>query len=360
VQRITIYRDSPESLFECVAKHCPNLVEYFSQETHGDHALMMLAQNCPKLQEVRLTGSYTDATINALARNCHQLRKVRLEPRRPLSEKALTELIKNCPDLVSLITGLSYEGNLTLSDAFLVQLAESCPSIEELELVGANITEAGMNALAGRCVKLRTLSLNYGRIFIGSAHSALPLHALTFLKLYDVNMQDGDLRALLSRCPGLQSLGLSCLTELTEAGLVEAVAQLPPLRLLFLGHSAGGVITDLVLRSIARRGRELRTLTLHCLSDVTDNGFAALVHSSPLLESIDLEGMENSDASLRALTWFGASLRRARFSNCRIGNAGINALVEGCPHLTQLTVHECDRVGKVAMRKVAKFLPYQE
>jgi hypothetical protein len=83
IKQITIYCESSERIVEIVAKYCPNLVEYFSQETHGDHALVMLAQNCPKLQEVRLTGSYTDATINALAQNCRRLRSVRLEPRSP-------------------------------------------------------------------------------------------------------------------------------------------------------------------------------------------------------------------------------------------------------------------------------------
>jgi hypothetical protein len=241
-----------------------------------------------------------------------------------------------------------------------VQLAECCPCVEDVTLKGAHITELGINFLAERCAKFRELSLSAGSLRINGTQSVTSFNALTHVDMFDVALHDGDLCTLLSRCPNLQSLGLGSLSDLTEAGLVEAVAQLPPLHTLYLGHSAGGIITDLVLNTLARRGAELRKITLHCLSDVTDNGVGALTRGSPRLESIDLDGMEITDACLHALTWFCDNLLCANFANCYISSAAVNAFIEGCPRLTHLTVEECGRVSKVALRNVAKFLPFKE
>jgi hypothetical protein len=202
-------------------------------------------------------------------------------------------------------------------------------------------------------------------VFIGpDTHSAAPPLALSNLELYDITMFDSDLHALLARCPNIHSLGLSCLTDVTEAGLISLVMQLPLLHALSLGHSEGGIITDLVLGSIARRGAEIRKVSLHCLSDVTDDGLYALARSCPLLQDFDIEGMETTDVFLLVLTWCCGSLcgnlLRARFSKCSISSAGVKALMFGCPRLTHLSVLECDRVDKAVMGEVAaKYLPYR-
>jgi hypothetical protein len=364
LRKVTVYRGTSERFIEQVAKHCPNLVIYHAERTHGDRALVMLAQNCLKLEDVFLSGEYTDATIIALARNCYQLRNVRLEPRSPLSEVALTELIRNCPGLVSFKTQNIWGSAVTLTEAFLVSLADCCPYIEQLEVRGVGITEVGVTAFAARSPKLQQLRLEGGSIRITSTDSALAtlplLRALTKLDLLDVAVSDTDVLSFLSRCPQLHSLSLAGMTTITEVGMLEMAAQLPPLQSLYLGHCEG-IITDQVLRAIAPRVASLRDLSLCSLSAVTDNGLCAMARSCPLLESIEAEeyDAELSDTFLYVLTGCCRNLQRVRFAYCGgIGSGGVMSLIGGCPRLTHITVEECDQVTQSVLRKVNRYPPY--
>jgi hypothetical protein len=143
--------------------------------------------------------------------------------------------------------------------------------------------------------------------------------------------------------------------------MIAAAAHLPvaSLRKIYLGDSYGGVITDRVLLAVACCAENLCGIVLSCLSEITDTGIFELASNCPELESIICEGMEVTDAALHTLVRFCGNLKGARFSSCGMSSAGIKALIKGCPRLTHLTV-DCDDVGKVAMRKVAKFLPFED
>jgi F-box and leucine-rich repeat protein GRR1 len=123
------------------------------------------------------------------------------------------------------------------------------------------------------------------------------------------------------------------------------------------------IVTDQVLYFIAgRSGATLRHISLSCCAGVSDHGLCALARNCPLLEHVDLIGMENSvaDACLFALAEYCSALRRARFSNCGgITSKGVQILLHECAQLTNIKVFECDRVGKDALRMVAKWLAFE-
>jgi hypothetical protein len=77
-----------------------------------------------------------------------------------------------------------------------------------------------------------------------------------------------------------------------------------------------------------------------------------------LLESIELEAVDATDAFLSSLATHCGNLQRARISNCLgIRNAVVNALIQGCPRLTHITIEDCDRVDGATLRLIAAAFP---
>jgi hypothetical protein len=145
--------------------------------------------------------------------------------------------------------------------------------------------------------------------------AACPLPRLKHLELGSTWIRDDVLLVLALACPQLQSLGLnSCrIHEETVAQVAEVCPSLtsldfddvvddmvlcrvaaacPLMRQLSLGPCER--VSDVGLRSLAAHCHDLRAINFWC-GDITDAGIAALVRGCPLLQCVDIDCCQRAE-----------------------------------------------------------------
>jgi hypothetical protein len=331
-----------------IGMFCPNLREFDGYGGHDDEALTAVARGCPLLEDIRLRGHYSDETLEAFAENCHRLRHVSIQVYDDaLSEESLVELVQRCRLLETM--SIHHEEPI-LTDTFFSQLAVCCPLLKELDVAHAHVSHVGLDALAAHCGNLHTLSFDSGVIDTDARSSTTVFPALLTLVIYDVEIDDASLDALLQRCPAVTELILTNLQDVTEAGLVAAAARCPLVRSLVFSTETSSV-TDAVLRSVADNFSHLRSFAAGGCNDATEAGLCAVIKSHPQLEKLDVSFNFNvSDVLLGDLVDHCHNLRTVDLSGCGITDAGVIALLQGCPHLTRVNISDCYQLKEETRR----------
>lgn len=72
-----------------------------------------------------------------------------------ISDKTITAIVKNCPDL----QGLNMEGCFQISDPALVQISFQCRRLESVNLFLSGVTDVGFDCLAMNCPELKRIKL---------------------------------------------------------------------------------------------------------------------------------------------------------------------------------------------------------
>ncbi len=302
----------------------------------SDVSLAALANACPRLTSLNVESCsrVTDAGVAALARGCRSLRNVSLVRCR-VTNAGVAALGQSCPHLTSvqLETWHATEERRmpgarghTLVDT-VVPLAEGCPRLTTLGLLGSRIGDDSLLALgaAGRCPLLSKIDLRRCQCITPTGMCAL---ARGCPRLVDVHYADSRwyheasawrdfasfesvVVALGRHCPRLASL--SCWT-LTEAGALSLGAGCPALSQL---------------------------VTVRRANQLTDQGVRALAAGCPLLDALDVSGCEQvTDAGLVALAQGCSSgLLRVDCSGCvQVTDVGVCALAERCSKLGVVVV----------------------
>jgi hypothetical protein len=155
---------------------------------------------CPGLRVARLTDWYSlsDAALLQAARHCPQLEAFdiafTLVPSPVVSSQALAQLPRLLPKLVSL--NLSYLEHVT--DAVVAAVAMGCSALQELRLAYCvQVTDAGLRAVA---------------VHLGHSLRVLSLHS-------DDQCTDAGLVAVCRGCPHLAELDAAFLRFLTDAAV---------------------------------------------------------------------------------------------------------------------------------------------
>lgn len=126
------------------------------------------------------------------------------------------------------------------------------------------------------------------------------------------------LNALFSRSSKLTSLGLAMYYPMSSKALVNAVSKLPLLQVLEVSPSW----LKLDLKAIGHACPQLKTLKLNSSGDIP---------SSIICDDDDALAIAGSMCQLRHLQLFGNGLT----------NTGLNAILDGCPHLEHLDLRRC-------------------
>ena len=123
----------------------------------------LMAQYCPMLETVQINycSNVTPAQLLQLAQNCRYLKVLMLSNTIFYSDEVVIGLAERCPKLQTLtLLGYGGETDLVLTDAALLALSENCSQLEELDVYGDfAITEAAVEQLIQQCKKLRKLEL---------------------------------------------------------------------------------------------------------------------------------------------------------------------------------------------------------
>jgi len=156
------------------------------------------------------------------------------------------------------------------------------------------------------------------------------------LDLYNCSITDASIEAIAKNCPKLKVLFLNHCGDESMVKLVSGCTNLREL------HTFSAFLTDTSLFAMARSLADLRELSLDG-SPVTDAGLIALMKGCPLLHSLQLanNGPHMTDTGIEAMS----HLMDLHIShNPRISSNGLVALIRRCPSLTSLSAHMCSNV----------------
>ena len=219
-------------LLSALAIMCPNLTHLTLNESIGLTAIGSAASSFPNLVYLaaRKCSLLTDASITHFFARSKKLTEVYLSYCHRLTDASFQCLAENCPMLE-----IVYMSQCIITDQSFRALSK-CTHLKELWCVGcAQITDAGLLAIADRCVNLQSINLR-----------------MCYL------VADAGVIAVVKKCVNLQVMVLQSLAQLTDATLSAISEYCHNLQLLDLRKTAS--LSDDAIMNLAGRCSSLRRL----------------------------------------------------------------------------------------------------
>eukprot|EP01012_Entosiphon_sulcatum_P022508 TRINITY_DN2747_c0_g1_i12.p1 TRINITY_DN2747_c0_g1~~TRINITY_DN2747_c0_g1_i12.p1 ORF type:complete len:542 (+),score=109.86 TRINITY_DN2747_c0_g1_i12:144-1769(+) len=231
-----------------------------------------------------------------------------------LSEERVLGLVRKAHAIT--FTHLELVG-CQMTDAGVTVIAQHCTGLTDLNLFGCSqMTDAGVTAIANRCTGLTNLSLKD-----------------------HLQVTDAGVTAIANRCTGLTDLTLYGCEQVTDAG-VTAIANrctgLTNLNLFWCRQ-----VTDAGVTAIANRCTGLTDLTLYGCEQVTDAGVTAIANRCTGLTDLNLFWcFQVTDAGVTAIANRCTGLTDLNLFGCsQMTDAGVTAIANRCTGLTDLSLH---------------------
>lgn len=262
--RVNITRAEVAIFTEC----CPGIQDIdfgFCDSLSGD-MIQCLAENCSDLMKINVEGC-DNLKTNCLKHlvKCKKLSHLNFSHCMFLQDSGVKFLAKGLP----VIKSINLDGISFLTDSAVTGLVgHHYLYLEEVELDGAEISDAGIQQLA-RCTQLKHLGISFCE--------CLTDMSLEYLK---------DLKNLVS-------LRLRKGSDFTADGLSSFFKSASLSKLHFLNLSECSAVNDLVVLDMAQAcGSHLKELALSWCWFITDTGLVSLVDHCCNLEMLDLLGID--------------------------------------------------------------------
>jgi hypothetical protein len=219
--------------------NCPNLTYLDVSDTPHvyEDALGIIAQKCPKLAYLKMRNCFkmTSSHFQKIAENCHSL--VHLDVSdcgEAITNAAIIELAKNNPKLIY----LNAYNDSELGDPAIINIAESCPNIEYINLGNCRITHLAIEALVDKCHKLKYVNLQSCK-WVDQAH----------------------IKTLIEKCPELEYLDIGFC-------------------------SIGNRVNDSIVNTVIEYGKKLKVFVTEG-TEITEQGKKQLKDARPAIEFTD-------------------------------------------------------------------------
>ncbi|KAF6264728.1 hypothetical protein COO60DRAFT_17560 [Scenedesmus sp. NREL 46B-D3] len=249
-------------------------------------------------------------------------------------------------------------GAYKLNDAGLLALLQASPGLQELTVPSASrLTGSFLCRLPAAAPQLCVLELSDCRGLPGAAIASLlqQLGSLARVKLDGIPEVDAAvlssagrctrLRALsLARCPHVDDAALTAFAALSRPGQQQQQAAHSPLEELVLDECAA--VSDAGLLAVVGAARQLRVLSLRRCGRLTDASLLPAVQRGTL-EVLSVNGLHQlSSHTLTELTRSCREvLRELDVSFCRgIAEGALGQLVDACEQLSVLKVYGCSQL----------------
>ena len=344
-------------LTSAIATHLPRLrrLRYLwlaGNADVGDEATPALAA-LPELQTIglRFTG-VTDAGLESLSKSKSLQAVYALNTR--ITDAGLAALAR-LRDLRALsvyadfsATDLEFrskEPNPSITDAGLAHLA-NCPNLEQLDVSGSEMTDAGLERLVADCPRLRQLTIDNSPLTTRGLRCLGSLPQLEILRCYGTPIDDSVVEQFGSLDKLREIIGD---VRVSNAG-ADSLAALPSLEHL----SLSGKCDDGCMEFVAAM-RSLKDLSIQN-TRITDEGFALLARS-PTLERVQITGNRMTTRCLETL----ATMPRLK----RVGLLNIDPKADGEPVWKglerlqsldwELSLWDCPPLAKDDFAKLAGF-----
>jgi hypothetical protein len=215
-----------------------------------DRNMAQIVEGCPNLHTVEILHCWnlTGVSVFRIVVGCDDLQTLALNIFKDVSDVNMFSFFKRCPNLRSLdLTHKkgswpsSTERSMINTDKIVIQVAENCPNLENLNLKSSwEITDIGIVGLAEGCPNLQTLNLSACDITDMSIISLADLCPnLLILDLSNFgetcsHITDMSLIRLAERCTDLDKLDIYGCENITDMGLQRMAEIWPPSKKLYL------------------------------------------------------------------------------------------------------------------------------
>eukprot|EP00928_Gymnodinium_smaydae_P030444 TRINITY_DN22646_c0_g3_i1.p1 TRINITY_DN22646_c0_g3~~TRINITY_DN22646_c0_g3_i1.p1 ORF type:complete len:755 (+),score=90.07 TRINITY_DN22646_c0_g3_i1:232-2265(+) len=308
-------------IFQHMARYCRSLRELslvnFGTVSHASdaEALKELAASSCSLRELSLdceNYAHADVVLKNLLQVVQISQHLRLlDLQDCMSDESLGALLRHCPSLRQLRLR-----HAAVTDPGMKSIVENCPNLSELELRYGTVTDVGIEVVAQGCRQLQTFSLNCECV-TESGIKALGRHCrnLTDISIFSANQySDVSVQCVAQHCPSLRSMLLKGTSILFGDKGLEGVAQ--HCRYLQKLGLRSQRVTDHGLQIIAEACCALEELDVDQCGELTDIGFQAVAKCCPNLRVLKCGQGHQED------------------EDCpRLSNVGLQCLARGCPHL---------------------------
>ncbi len=393
-------------------RSCANLTLSLKGKSHEGKSVLAVLSRTSSLIET-IDCSYEDPTLTSCILQLlsktpfPQLKSLNLSASN-ISSKELKAILEKCPNIESLNLNvckrvgqedfpglaplLSNLHTLSLNDCYidtpgLCAIAEHCTSLKHLSLANCHhITEEGFSALANTKSSLLSLDLEGNLTLTGSVlvqiikkhgqtlqtlnlegcpsidqrcYSSIGQHCLSLinLNLARSKISGDDLKAILEKCPNIESLNLNVCKRVGQEDFPGLAPLLSNLHTLSLNDC---YIDTPGLCAIAEHCTSLKHLSLANCHHITEEGFSALANTKSSLLSLDLEGSPTLTGSVlvQITKKHGQTLENLTLSSCRlVDQASFSSISEDCPNLISLNLSFNATIDTEVIQSIASNCP---
>ena len=355
----------------------------FERDVTDDALSILLQLAGASLRTLKLNGSIalTDRSLGLLASHSPRLMSLALVRCASITPNALVD--RGPLRGLTALQALDLTGCPAATDDALAELADACPTLEELVLQGCRaVTCAGVACIArlhslttldlGSCVgltrldglgagcqRLTSLSValckGLGDTAIGEACCGLA--GLQRLNLTGTAIGDTGVAMVAQQCPDLRWFNCTRCLQLGDDGAIILALKCAELTSLYLARCTG--VSDTALEVISEWITGLRELHLAGCAAVSDRGIAALAAGCSELRGLYIDTCAGiSDDGIVRLALGCSALETLQANGCAgVGDEGLSALAQHCPQLNRIDVRGCARVTEESLSVCTRLIP---
>ena len=255
----------------------------------------------------------TDATFKNIKMST--LRSINLSNCKEVTDATIKGLSIGCPN----ITSINISNCRKTTNASMVILKDQFMDLSEVDIENCKgITDAGVSELL-KCTSLKSLRL-----------------------AYNSHLTENAFMDLGSACQGIRIIDLEECTRLKDDGVLNLCKACPLLESININSCRS--LTTISLEGIAKC-KHLTTAKLQNRSDIKDNHIIDIVEGCPQLQVLHLlDCYQITDVTLNAIGRSQRNLTDLSFSitgRSVMTDAGVRAMMYGCPYLQHLVIFSC-------------------
>jgi len=234
-------------------------------------------------------GKFCNNIADLASTCCLQLESFKLLQSSYLTEESITSIATNCSKLRILHID-TLNTDVKLKDSGIISISTHCKDLEELSVVGSDVTDESIISIATHCRCL--LLLNVGFCLL---------------------LTDASLLSIATHCPRLQELDCSGCEHLTDISLISISIHCTSLEILRISHTKLG---NNGLYSIATHCKKLRLLNvLNCtVWNYFDNPWTH--ESFKSIEELNVSYTDVTDPDIRVVAENCSRLKSLYADNC--------------------------------------------
>ena len=220
-------------------------------------------------------------------------------------------------------------------------LIRICPNILRFESLNSTLTDKSITSIAINCSKLRILKVSTGVKFKDSGIISISTHCkdLEQLSVVGSDVTDESIISIATNCRGLLLLDVSNCLHLTDASIISISFHCSDLTDLHV--SCCTLLTDKSIKSISSNCSSLRVIELMGCK-ITDASILSIASHCPGLSKLNVAGCQHlTDASFISISIYCTSLEVFHLRETNLSNEGLCSIAIHCKKLRTLNILRC-------------------